>query len=672
MKNHSFLPISLFIMLIISASCSQQPKIDAKDYDKFPVYSDNDLGISYSAESSKFRIWAPTAEKVKILLYNEGLGGTPVMEKEMKKDADGTWLLQIDGDLAGKFYTFRIKTGGKWLNETPGIYANAVGVNGMRAAVVNMSETNPDDWENDSKPVLANFGEIVIYELHVRDLSISPTSGITNKGKFLGLTETGTVSQQGEKTGIDHLEELGITHLHILPAFDYKSLDETRLDENKYNWGYDPQNYNVPEGSFSTDPYNPESRIREFKQMVLALHQKGIRVIMDVVYNHTSDTENSNFSLEVPGYYYRHNPDGTLSNASACGNETASERPMMRKYMIESLKHWMTEYHVDGFRFDLMGIHDITTMNQIREEIHQIDPTIFLYGEGWTAGSSPLPQNEQAVKKYTSRLNGIAAFSDDIRDGIKGSWSDHKAKGFVSGAPGMEESIKFGVVASTQHPQVDYLKVNYSKEPWAKEPFQTINYASCHDNHTLWDKLNFTNPDDSEADHVKMDKLANTIVMTAQGVPFIHAAEDFLRTKQGVENSFNSPDSINQIDWERKSWYRGVFDYYQGLIKLRKAHPAFRMTTADDIRKNLEFVETGIPGVVAFMLKNNANGDKWKQILVVYNASKKDEIVKFPFAKWTIVLNENGYNEAGHRVFKHNQLSVPAISAVVLAEILPE
>jgi pullulanase len=659
-------------MLIISASCSQQPKIDAKDYDKFPVYSGNDLGITYSSESSKFRIWAPTAEKAKILLYNEGLGGTPIMEKDMKKDAEGTWLLQIDGDLAGKFYTFRIKTGGKWLNETPGIYANAVGVNGMRAAVVNMSETNPDDWENDSKPALANFGEIVIYELHIRDLSISPTSGITNKGKFLGLTETGTVSQQGEKTGIDHLEELGITHLHILPAFDFKSLDETRLDENKYNWGYDPQNYNVPEGSFSTDPYNPENRIREFKQMVLALHQKGIRVIMDVVYNHTSDTENSNFSLEVPGYYYRHNTDGTLSNASACGNETASERPMMRKYMIESLKHWMTEYHVDGFRFDLMGIHDITTMNQIREVIHQIDPTIFLYGEGWTAGSSPLPQNEQAVKKFTVRLNGIAAFSDDIRDGIKGSWSDHKAKGFVSGAPGMEESIKFGVVASTQHPQVDYSKVNYSKEPWAKEPFQTINYASCHDNHTLWDKLNFTNPDDSEADHIKMDKLANTIVMTAQGVPFIHAAEDFLRTKQGVENSFNSPDSINQIDWERKSWYRGVFDYYQGLIKLRKAHPAFRMTTADDIRKTLEFVETGIPGVIAFILKNNANGDKWKQILVVYNASKKDEIVKFPFAKWTIVLNENGYNEAGHRVFKHNQLSVPAISAVVLAEVLPE
>jgi pullulanase len=672
MKNHSFLPISLFIMLIISASCSQQPKIDAKDYDKFPVYSGNDLGITYAAESSKFRIWAPTAEKVKILLYNVGLGGSPVMEKEMKKDAEGTWLLQIDGDLAGKFYTFRIKTGGKWLNETPGIYANAVGVNGMRAAVVNMSETNPDDWENDRKPALANFGEIVIYELHVRDLSISPTSGITNKGKFLGLTETGTVCQQGEKTGIDHLEELGITHLHILPAFDYKSLDETRLDENKYNWGYDPQNYNVPEGSFSTDPYNPESRIREFKQMVLALHQKGIRVIMDVVYNHTSDTENSNFSLEVPGYYYRHNTDGTLSNASACGNETASERPMMRKYMIESLKHWIAEYHVDGFRFDLMGIHDITTMNQILEEIHQIDPTIFLYGEGWTAGSSPLPQNEQAVKKFTARLNGIAAFSDDIRDGIKGSWSDHKAKGFVSGAPGMEESIKFGVVASTQHPQVDYSKVNYSKEPWAKEPFQTINYASCHDNHTLWDKLNFTNPDDSEADHIKMDKLANTIVMTAQGVPFIHAAEDFLRTKQGVENSFNSPDSINQIDWERKSWYRGVFDYYQGLIKLRKAHPAFRMTTADDIRKNLEFIETGIPGVVAFILKNNANGDKWKQILVVYNASKKGEIVKFPFAKWTIVLNENGYNEAGYRAFKHNQLSVPAISAVVLAEILPE
>jgi len=672
MKKYSLLQISLFFMLIISTSCSQQPKIDAKDYDKFPVYSGNDLGITYTPESSKFRIWAPTAENAKILLYDKGLGGTPVSEKVMKKDADGTWLAQIDGDLKGKFYTFRIKTGGTWLNETPGIYATAVGVNGMRAAVVNMNETNPEGWENDSKPALKNYGEIVIYEIHVCDASISPTSGITNKGKFLGLAEPGTVSQQGQKTGLDHLEELGITHLHILPAFDFKSLDETRLDENKYNWGYDPQNYNVPEGSFSTDPTNPESRIREFKQMVLALHQKGIRVIMDVVYNHTSDTDNSNFSLEVPGYYYRHNADGTLSNASACGNETASERPMMRKYMIESLKFWMEEYHVDGFRFDLMGIHDIATMNQISKEIHQIDPTIFLYGEGWTAGSSPLPENDQAVKRFTSRLDSIAAFSDDIRDGIKGSWSDHTAKGFVSGAPGMEESIKFGIVASTQHPQVDYSKVNYSKAPWANEPFKTINYCSCHDNHTLWDKLNFTNPEDSEADHIKMDKLANTIVLTAQGVPFIHAAEDFLRTKQGVENSFNSPDSINQIDWERKSMYREVFDYYQGLIKLRKAHPAFRMTNAEDILKNLEFIETGIPNVVAFILKNNANGDKWKQILVIYNAGKKDEIVKFPFAKWTIVLNENGYNEAGYRVFKHDQLSVPAITAVVLAEILPE
>jgi pullulanase len=656
----------------MGVSCNQQSITDMKDYNKYPVYSGNDLELTYATEASKFRIWAPTAEKAKVIIYDKGLGGTPLSETAMKKDVQGTWVAQLDEDLKGKFYTFRIKAGGKWLNETPGVYATAVGVNGMRAAVIDMNETNPDGWENDAKPALKNYGDIIIYEMQIRDVSMSPNSGIVNKGKFLGLCETGTVNPQGEKTGIDHLEELGITHLHLLPSFDFKSIDETGLDQNKYNWGYDPQNYNVPEGSFSTDPYNPLCRIREFKQMVLALHQKGIRVVMDVVYNHTSDTDNSNFNLTAPGYFYRHNADGKLSNASGCGNETASERPMMRKFMIESLKHWINEYHIDGFRFDLMGIHDIATMNEISRELHKINPTIFLYGEGWTAGSSPLPEKDQALKKYTFRLDSIAAFSDDIRDGIKGTWNNNTAKGFVSGATGLEESIKFGVVASTQHPQVDYSKVNYSKEPWAKEPFQTINYASCHDNHTLWDKLKITNPEDTEADRIKMDKLANTIVITSQGVPFIHAGADFLLTKQGVENSFNSPDSINQIDWSRKTRYHQVFEYYQDLIKLRKAHPAFRMPNADDIRKNLAFIDNNIPNVVVFELKNHANGDKWNNIVVIYNANKKKQIVKFPFAKWTIVFDENGLNESGYRIFKHNQLTVPPLSAVVLAEILPE
>ena len=661
-----------FALILVMTACNQQPSFDTNDYNSYPVYDGDDLGVTRTSGSTTFRIWSPTAEEARVLIYEEGLGGKPLMEKTMEADKEGTWILEIPEDLKGRFYTYQIKHNGEWLDETPGIYANAVGVNGMRGAIVDLDETDPKGWQNDWQPPLQNYNDIIIYELQVRDMSIHPESGIEHKGKYLGLTETGTTSPQGEKTGIDHIEELGVTHVHILPAFDFRSIDETRLEDNVYNWGYDPENYNVPEGSFATDPYDPETRIREFKQMVKAFHDKGIRVIMDVVYNHTGKTENSNFNLVAPGYYYRHNDDGSFSDASACGNETASERPMMRKYMIESLKHWVNEYHIDGFRFDLMGIHDIETMNLISEELHKIDPTIFLYGEGWTAAGSPLPVEQQALKRHTYRFDSVAAFSDDIRDGIKGSWNNHESKGFVSGAAGLEESVKFGVVASTQHPQVNYEEVNYSDEPWAAEPFQTINYVSCHDNHTLFDKLRISNHDDSEAELIKKHKLANTIVMTSQGVPFLHAGVGFLRTKQGVENSYNWPDSINQIDWPRKAENREVFDYYRDLVKLRKNHPAFRMTNAEDIRKNLEFLGVNIPNVVAFELKNFANGDAWKNIVVIYNASDKEQIINIPFGKWTEVFNENGLNQNGYRTFKHDKTSVPPVSAMILAEIVPE
>jgi pullulanase len=654
------------LMLI---SCNEN-KLDKNDFDNYPVYSGNDLEVNYSPEKTAFRIWAPTADDAKVLIFEDGIGGTPLFEKKMKRDVDGTWVADFTEDLKGRFYSFRVKFDGDWLNETPGIYAAAVGVNGLRGAIIDMEETNPPGWDNDKKPPLRSFNDIIVYEVQVRDLSIHPESGIKRKGKFSGLTEEGTLSPEGEKTGIDHIEELGVTHVHLLPSFDFRSIDETRLEENKYNWGYDPENYNVPEGSFSTDPFDPKARVREFKEMVLAFHKKGIRVVLDVVYNHTGKTDDSNFNLLVPGYYYRQNEDGTFSNASACGNETASERPMMRKYMIESLKYWMDEYHLDGFRFDLMGIHDIETMNEISYELHNIDPTIFIYGEGWTAGGSPLQEDQQALKKNTYRLDSIAAFSDDIRDGIKGSWNNHESKGFVSGAPDLEESVKFGVVASTKHPQVDYTKVNYSPEPWAAEPYQTMNYVSCHDNHTLWDKLVISNPGASADELTRMHKLANTIVMTSQGIPFLHAGVDFLRTKQGVENSYNQPDSINQIDWSMKHENRDVFDYYRGLIKLRKDHPAFRMSSSAEIQKNLEFIETGIPNVVAFQLKNHANGDSYKNIIVIYNASKQNQIIDIPFGKWTIVLNEDGFKKTGYRVFKHDKISVPAVSAMVLAEVV--
>jgi pullulanase len=650
-------------------SCSRSDDFDRDDYDSYPVYTGDDLEMTYTPQSTSFRIWAPTADEAKVRIYDEGLGGETVMEKKMTKDVQGTWTARFDEDLKNLFYTFQIRYEGEWLEETPGIYATAVGVNGKRGAIFDLKDTDPKDWENVEQPALKNYNDIVIYELQVRDMSIHPESGIQHKGKFLGLAEEGTTGPQGQKTGIDHLKELGVTHIHILPAYDFRSIDETRLHENKYNWGYDPQNYNVPEGSFSTDPYNPKARIREFKEMVAAMHRNGLRVVLDVVYNHTGYTEKSNFNLLVPGYYYRHRDDGGWSDASACGNETASERFMMRKFMIESLKHWVNEYNIDGFRFDLMGIHDIETMNMISEELHAMDPTIFLYGEGWKAGGSPLPDEMLALKHSTYRLDSIAAFSDDIRDGIKGSWNDHEAKGFVSGKKNLEESIKFGVVAATKHPQVDYSKVNYSDAPWAGQPYQCINYVSCHDNHTLFDKLTISAPNASDQEIIKMHKLANTIVMTSQGIPFLHAGVDFMRTKQGVENSYESPDSINQIDWVRKQTYRKVFAYYQDLIELRKAHPAFRMTSTADIQENLEFLDLNIPGVVAFRLNDPAGKEKWRSLVVVYNANRKSHDIELPSGQWTEVFNEDGLNVEGYRTLRNNRVNVPAISAMVLAEV---
>lgn len=656
-------------MTIIS-SCAPKESFDRSDYDSYPVYNGNDLEMIYSPSATNFRIWAPTADEARVRIYDAGMDGEPIMEKKMKKDVEGTWVTSFDEDLKNLFYTFQIRYEGEWLDETPGIYAKAVGVNGKRGAIFDMQETNPKGWGDDVRPALENFNDIIIYEVQVRDFSIHPESGITNKGKFLGMAEEGTLSPQGQKTGIDHLKELGVTHIHILPAFDFRSIDETKLHENRYNWGYDPQNYNVPEGSFSTDPYKPKARIREFKEMVAALHRNGFRVVLDVVYNHTGYTDNSNFNLLVPGYYYRHRADGSWSDASACGNETASERFMMRRYIIESLKHWVNEYKIDGFRFDLMGIHDIETMNIISQELHDIDPTIFIYGEGWKAGDSPLPDEQLALKRFTWKLDSIAAFSDDLRDGVKGSWHDHEAQGFVSGAKDLEESIKFGVVAATEHPQVDYSKVNYSDTPWAGEPFKCINYVSCHDNHTLFDKLKITNPNATEAEIIKMHKLANTIVMTSQGIPFLHAGVDFLRTKQGVENSYQSPDSINQIDWGRKHIYRDVFDYYRDLITLRKSHPAFRMTSNDFIKENLEFFDINTPGVVAFKLNDFSGTQPWKTIIVIYNASTISQRIDLPKSNWTEVFNEKGLNVNGYRNISNNRVDVPPVSAMVLAEII--
>ncbi|HEX6847510.1 MAG TPA: type I pullulanase [Chitinophagaceae bacterium] len=615
-------------------------------YDTYPVYKGNDLGLTYTKTQSAFRIWAPTAEKTQLVFYNEGLHGVAESTVEMKKSVDGTWISVVPGDMKGKFYVFRVQINGRWLNEVPDPYATAVGVNGKRAMVVDLKETNPAGWEKDKSPYFKNKTDAVLYELQIRDASISENSGIKNKGKYLGLTETGTKNPEGHSTGLDHIKDLGVTHVHLLPCFDFYSLDESKPEKPQYNWGYDPLNYNAPDGSFSTNPYDGVTRIKEFKQMVQAFHQNGLRVIMDVVYNHTRLTEDSYFNQLVPGYYYRQTKDGKFSDATACGNETASERYMMRKFMLESVLYWVNEYHIDGFRFDLMGVHDIETMNLISKELHKIKPDILLYGEGWTAGSSPLADSLRAIKKYTYKLDRIAVFSDDIRDGIKGSVFEHDDKGFASGKPGMEESIKFGIVASCKHPQVDYAKVNYSKAPYSSQPWNTITYCECHDNHVLWDKLAISAKNATAAQRKEMDKLALSIVLTSQGISFLHAGTEFLRTKKGVENSFESPDSINAIDWHLKTKNEEIFNYVKGLIELRKDHPAFRMTTERQIRDNIKFLDTGQKGIVSYIINSARIKDSWKRILVIFNGNDVRKNMGLPNGLWRMAIRNNDFRNS--------------------------
>lgn len=544
--------------------------------------------------------------------------------------------------------------------------AKAVGVNGKRAAVIDLRSTDPEGWANDVRPLLKDYADIIVYEMHHRDFSLDSVSGIRNKGKFLALTELGTTTSQGEKTGIDHLKELGVTHVHILPSYDYASVDESKPDKAQYNWGYDPQNYNVPDGSYSTDPYKPDVRIKEFKQMVQALHKAGIRVVLDVVYNHTFNTEESNFERTVPGYFYRQTKDGKPANGSGCGNETASDRAMMRKYMVESVLYWINEYHIDGFRFDLMGIHDIETMNEIRAAVDKIDPSIFIYGEGWAASAPQLDQEELAMKANIYKMPRIAAFSDEMRDGLRGGWDDDRKGAFLIGQPGHEMSIKFGLVGAVKHPQVINDSVNYSKEPWALQPTQMISYVSCHDDMCLADRLKATMPDATDEERASLHKLAETFVFTSQGVPFIFAGDEMMRDKKGIHNSYNSPDSINTIDWRNKTIHHDVFDYVRELIALRKNHPAFRMGDADKVRQYMEFLPVEGSNLVAFILKDNANGDSWKNIIVAFNSRKEPAKLSIPAGRYTIVCKDGKIKQSGMGQVSGNEIIVPARSAMII------
>lgn len=608
--------------------------------------------VSYSPRQTTFKLNAP--KKPILRIYEAGRGGNAIKKIKMKQTAENVWEATVSGDLKGKFYTFDIGRG-----ETPGVFAKAVGINGHRGAIIDMQTTNPSGWNSDHRLALKSPADLIIYEMHHRDFSIDPSSGLVNKGKFLALTE---------QKAIRHLEELGINAVHILPSFDFASIDEANTATPQYNWGYDPQNYNVPEGSYSFDAEQPTRRILEFKQMVQALHKAGIRVILDVVYNHTFDIKGGNFDRTFPMAYYRYTADGKPSNGSGCGNETASEKPLMRQFMLESMKYWADEYHIDGFRVDLMGIHDIETMNLIRKELSSIAPNIFIYGEGWTAGTCAYPTEKLALKAHIKQMPGIAAFSDEIRDALRGPFSDDKQASFLGGIAGFEESIKAGIAGMIAHPQVDYTKVNYTKEPWANEPTQMIAYVSCHDDMCLVDRLKASIPEaayDME-EVIRLDQLAQTVVFTSQGIPFMLSGEEMLRDKKGVHNSFNSPDEINHLDWNNLKKYPQVFAYYKGLIQMRKAHPAFRLGSAELVRKHLEFLPTQQDCLVVFRLKNHAGGDKWNNIYVVLNGNTDLQSVNIPKGKYTIVANNGVINEAGIGEMEGGEVMIDAQTALIL------
>lgn len=650
---------------------------------------DGELGTNYSKEKTTFKVWSPLAEKVVLNLYREGVGDNLIEKNLMVLQDKGVWSFTKTGDLAGTFYTYEVTVNGK-TNETQDIYSKAVGVNGDRSMVIDLLKTNPDAWEKDIRPYIRNQTDAIIYELHFRDMSMDEASGIKSKGKFLSLTEFGTRNSYGEATGIDHIKELGVNAIHILPSFDFGSIDESKINSNEYNWGYDPKNYLVPEGSYSTDPYSGTCRIKEMKEMVKALHKENIAVIMDCVFNHTYEYENSPFSKTVPDYYYRQDEKGKVIANSECKNDTASERFMFRKYMIDAVTYWAKEYHIDGFRFDLMGLHDVETMNQIRYALDKINPNILIYGEGWNLGNEvTITDDEKAIKLNAKKLdNRVAFFNDDIRDGIKGYVFEEECGGFINynakwikddgktaySISDLKEQVKHSIVAAVEHEDVDYEKTPYKCKPWANEPTQTVNYVSCHDNNTLWDKINLTNPEAAEEEKIKIDEMAAFIVLTSQGIPFIQNGQEMLGTKPKLNgkgfdsNSFRSPDSVNRIEWGRKHTYKKVVDYYKGLIKLRKEHPAFRMTTKAEIQKNIKFFDTK-ESVIGYFILNNANGDEWQEIAVIINASAQDEKIDLKKSGWAVVVKEEKAGTEILDILSGDEALVKAGTSMVLTNL---
>jgi len=627
--------------------------MSSSSFEKMYYYEGNDLGNTYSTSKTNFKVWAPTATEVRLVTYtkwNDKSGN----EYSMNKSENGTWTFDLKGDQNGIFYIYKVNIGGIW-NEAVDPYARSVAANGDKGAVIDLDETTPQRWKPNEKPKFENLNDAIMYELHVRDFSIDKNSGIENKGKFLAFTETGTKGIDGKPSGIDYIKALGVTHVDLMPIFDYANLDETS-NKPQYDWGYNPKNYNSPEGSYSTDPYNPIVRVKELKQAVQSFHDNGLRVTMDVDYSPVNSSYDSNLNKLVPGYYYNASKLGANSNGS--GNTIISQNAMARKFIVDSVVYWAKEYNLDGFRFNYMGLLDVNTMNEIRKKLSSIDPSILIIGESSDLGNT-LSKDIKATKINASKMPEIAHFNNAIRDGIRGSIFEPKENGFVSGKSDEETVIKEGVVGG-----IDY---SSTIKTWGNiDPVQFINYVEAHDDYTLWDKLLLTNPKDNNSVRLKMHKMADSLILTSQGIPFLQAGQEFLRTKAGDNNSYKSGDSVNKLNWTSESQNIETVAYFKGLIELRKEHPAFRMTSADMIKKNLKFL-TVPENVVAYEMNYNANMDTWAHIVVAFNANREDKTIKLSKnGTWNIVVNGEKSGVKTIKQFSGGTLVVPALSSVVI------
>ena len=645
-----------------------------KEFQEECIYKENDLGVTLSSGSTKFRVWAPTAESLSLNLYKTGneRKNDLIKSYDMKKDNGGTWLIELPENLEGYYYTYTVKydkSFRKYYEKKYGIdaddpkgfeavdpYARSAGVNGTKGMIIDVDKTSPNGWNQDKNHTVKRITDANIYEVSVRDTSTDENSGIKNKGKYISFLEHGTKTAKGVSTGVDHIKSMGINMVQIMPIYDFATVDENKgIVNDNYNWGYDPANFNVPEGSFSTNPADGRTRVMELKEMIQEFHNEGIGVVMDVVYNHTYYDYPFGFSVLVPGYFHRPN-----SNTSGCGNDTATERTMVTKYIVDSIVYWAKQYHLDGFRFDLMGLIDIDTMNKAREELDAMNEDIILYGEGWYMDSTNRTRDVYLCNQNNSRFTDqLGYFCDTIRSGIRGG-NDNNSKGFVQGNTSSDETIA-------------YSAKGYAI--WSEnEPYQLINYVSCHDNYTLWDKLYVAGKNETQDNLIKQNKLAAAIVQTAQGTPLMLQGEEFLRTKesedgQKYENTYNKPDSVNKVDYSRLEEYSYVTDYYRGLIKFRKNHPSLRMfrkSTVDQKFHWLDNCPVYRSGVIAYQL-DKVEGEVADNIIVIYNANKSQETVYLPSGDWKVCVNGS---KAGVDVLDtvRGSVTVSPISCYVLVK----